>query len=388
MPRIPERHVLPSRVGRYYGKMRRSLFLSTVALVSLCLMPSQTAAQAGVDIYQTFKKTTAAQAESDPLIGIWSGSMCTKRIVLAVVRNDEQNGFALKAVLLNGKEVGYGFKNADPWFYVSPLAAPGVYEGKTVYRNRFFKNWFPNRIVLNSENVFSATDDAVGSCGSPTNVYVRKEARPRSASEPVAKGGSGFLIHQTDLVLTAYHVVKSGSQIAVRFPSGTHYAAQIVGRDVNNDLAILKLSEFKPSDDGFRINSQLSLSAGDSIHALGFPLTKDLGERPSIVSGAVSSTTGLDDSPTQFRMTALVNPGNSGGPILNQNGDVVGVVVAALVGSEISGINFAVKISAALPLLQQVGLRLDDKGYGNPMTASELFAAFSKNVVLVKASAQ
>src|SRR2546423_13607604 len=132
--------------------MRSFRSLTALVLISVCLGFSQTRAQSGDSLYDSYKQTTAAQTEIDPLIGIWSGSMCTKRILLAVTRNDEQNGFELKAVILNGKEVGYGFKNADTWFYVSHLAAAGVYEGKTVYRSRFFKNWFPNRLVMQSDN--------------------------------------------------------------------------------------------------------------------------------------------------------------------------------------------------------------------------------------------
>ena len=295
--------------------------------------------QKAEDVYETYKQTTVAQAQADPLIGIWSGSLCAKTLLLAVVRNDEQNGFKLKAVLLNGKEVGYGFKNADTWFYVSPLAVAGVYEGKTLYRNRFFKNWYPNRVVMTSENVFSAADDAKNSCGPATNVYVRKEPRPKVVKGTLAKSGSGFLLSGTAFVMTAYHVVEGASQIDVRFPSGAKHTAQIAARDIDNDLAILKLLEFKSNGDGFRMNLQSSLAAGDSVHALGFPLTNALGEQPSIVSGEVSSTTGVDDSPTQFRMTALINSGNSGGPILNQNGEVVGIAVGSLVGRSVEGVN-------------------------------------------------
>lgn len=86
---------------------RLILFLAALAF---CLAGglSQATAQSSEELYETYKKTTSSQADSDPLIGIWSGSMCTKRIVLAIIRNDESNGFHLKAVLLNGKEVGYG----------------------------------------------------------------------------------------------------------------------------------------------------------------------------------------------------------------------------------------------------------------------------------------
>jgi S1-C subfamily serine protease len=188
--------------------------------------------------------------------------------------------------------------------------------------------------------------------------------------------------------MTAYHVIEGGSQFAIRFPTGATYRARILARDVNNDLAILKLLDFAPGENGFRMSLSASLRPGDLIHALGFPLSAELGERPSIVSGQVSSTTGIDDSPTQFRMTALVNPGNSGGPVLNQDGDVVGVVVAALEGRKIEGVKFGVKITTALPLLQQVGLRLDESSQRNSMNASQLFAEFSKDVVLIRVSKQ
>jgi S1-C subfamily serine protease len=114
---------------------------------------------------------------------------------------------------------------------------------------------------------------------------------------------------------------------------------------------------------------------------IGFPLANTLGEQPSIVSGDVSAMTGIDDSPTQFRMTALINSGNSGGPILRE---VVGIVVGSLVGRAVEGVNFGIKISTTLPLLHQTGLKVDDWKQDRPMTASEIFDTFSKYVVLVK----
>ena len=181
--------------------MKRKISTAAITFFSLFLCTPHTTAQRADEIYTVYKQTTIAQAQDDPLIGIWSGSLCTKRILLAVINNDEQNGYKLKAVLLNGKEVGYGFKNGDTWFYVSPLAAAGVYEGKTVYRNRLFKNWFPNRVVITNENVFSVADDAKNSCGPPTSVYVRKEPRPKSVTQTTAEAGSGFLLRGTVFVM-------------------------------------------------------------------------------------------------------------------------------------------------------------------------------------------
>jgi len=83
-------------------------------------------------------------------------------------------------------------------------------------------------------------------------------------------------------------------------------------------------------------------------------------------------------------MTALINSGNSGGPILNQNGEVVGIVVGSLVGRAVEGVNFGIKISTTLPLLHQAALKVEGWKQVRPMTASEIFGAFSKYVVLVK----
>jgi S1-C subfamily serine protease len=241
------------------GKRTRIICGSLIVAISLTLVLKTALAQRAEDVYEAHKRLTDAQASEDPLIGIWSGSMCGKRIVLAVIRNDEQNGYRLKAVLLNGKEVGYGFKNADSWFYVSAVAVAGVYEGKTLYRNRFFKNWYPNRVVMTGDDTFTAVDDAKNSCGPPTNVYVRREPRAKTETMPVTKLGSGFLLRQTRFVMTAYHVIEGANEIHVRFPSGDKYTAELVARDAVNDLAILRLVDFKPSDDGFRYH-RVSLS--------------------------------------------------------------------------------------------------------------------------------
>jgi len=117
-------------------------------------------------LYDDYAKKVIEQSPDDLLIGIWSGSLCGKRIVLAVVHSEDKRPNILEAVLLNGKEVGYGFKDGDAWFFVSHVATRGVYEGKTLYRNRLFKNWYPNRVVMTGEDVFTAYDDVTtATCG-------------------------------------------------------------------------------------------------------------------------------------------------------------------------------------------------------------------------------
>lgn len=90
---------------------------------------------------------------------------------------------------------------------------------------------------------------------------------------------------------------------------------------------------------------------GESVFAIGYPLGERLGLEPSIVNGLVNAVVGPNDDPTLFRLSAPLNPGNSGGPIVNSRGEVVGVAVSALRGKLIEGIAFGIKIATATPIL-------------------------------------
>jgi S1-C subfamily serine protease len=338
-------------------------------------------------LYDDYAKKVIEQSPDDLLIGIWSGSLCGKRIVLAVVHSEDKRPNILEAVLLNGKEVGYGFKDGDAWFFVSHVATRGVYEGKTLYRNRLFKNWYPNRVVMTGEDVFTAYDDVTtATCGSTANTYVRREPRAKHDSrEGTNSSGSGFLLSQTALIITCNHVVEGASKITVHFASGSSYDARVLARDLNNDIAVLSLVGFTPGQEGFRLNMQSKIAAGDQVHALGYPLGEALSRQPSIVSGQVSSTLGIEDSPTEFRMSTPINPGNSGGPILNDRGDVLGIAVSAIRGRAVEGLSFGIKITTALPLLQQVGVRFEEMDNRPSQTASQLFSVHSRAVVMIQA---
>jgi S1-C subfamily serine protease len=372
-----------TRVGGLFRtpKRRPRSFLTLSFGLVLCLTAIVPAQKNDQNLYAEYAKKASEQSQYDPLIGIWSGSMCGKRIILAVIRADEK-GTSLQAFVTNGKDVGYGFKNGDVWFLVSPLVTSGVYEGKTVYRSRFFKNWYPNRVVMTSEDIFTAYDDVTGrTCGSTTNTYVRREPRPKQKNE--TRSGSGFLLYQTALVLTCNHLIEGASQISVRFASGTSYEARVAARDANNDIAVLRLTGFMPEQDGFRISLETSVAAGDAIHVIGYPLGNELSRQPSIVSGQVSSTSGIEDSPTDFRMTTPINPGNSGGPVLNEHGDVVGIAASAIRGHSVEGIAFGIKVVTAISLLQQVGVKFDSTE-SKSLSASQLFSQYSKNVVMIE----
>ena len=161
-----------------------------------------------------------------------------------------------------------------------------------------------------------------------------------------AVSGSGFIISTDGYILTNYHVieyaVQLGSPITVMTYDGTKYTATIVGTESSNDLAVLKIDATGLSPATFA--SSDSLHVGDAVYAVGNPL----GELEfSMSSGHVSAldrviTTQEHEAINMFQIDAAVNPGNSGGPVYNSLGQVVGVVTAKYSSTGVEGLGFAI----------------------------------------------
>jgi S1-C subfamily serine protease len=346
-------------------------------------------AQSATDLY---KQAVVYQSGADPLIGVWYGSACGKRIVLAVVLNEhptpENREFKLKKLVLNGGELGHGYRDADVVGYLSPLKSPGVYEGVAGYRLKAADQWFPQRAFLVEPNVLKTFDDvgSMPSCNKGESVFLRSATPAGPSTEgPVERlrgSGSGFLLRHTALVMTARHVVDGATSIEAIFQSGQSYTARIVAMDSANDLAILELEDFGASDRGFDVEAMSPVVPGQSVSALGYPKTGMLGTRPSIVSGEINADVGMNGSPTQFRTNAPVNSGNSGGPVIGADGRVLGVVISRA-GDDAEAVHFAAKMTAALPLLQLVGWRPAAGDASGRLSPDKLFAKYADDVPLI-----
>lgn len=217
------------------------------------------------------------------------------------------------------------------------------------------------------------------------------EPPPRAeARAPAMSSGSGFLLRNTNLVLTNYHVVHDKTELTLIFPSGEEYKGQVTFRDRSNDLALVEARGLSATAKGLVVSVNADIKVGEPVHALGYPLGAGLSRKPSMVSGAVSSTVGLDDDIARFRTTAPINPGNSGGPIANQKGQVIGIAVAGLVRQGVEAIRFAIKASTAALILQQARATTSFDVVvtpGGPALKSpdQIFEELSPHVVLIEA---
>jgi S1-C subfamily serine protease len=185
----------------------------------------------------------------------------------------------------------------------------------------------------------------------PSVVRVRaggegEDADPRAV-------GSGVVIVESGLILTSLHVVSGASRITVVFADGAKSEAQIVSAQPENDLALIKASVLPDDLKPATLGSSKGLVEGADVVAVGFPF----GIGPSVSSGVVSGLKREYRSPQGARVLtdliqfdAAVNPGSSGGPLVNAAGEVVGVVTAILSPREegaFAGIGFAVPIQTA-----------------------------------------
>jgi S1-C subfamily serine protease len=188
----------------------------------------------------------------------------------------------------------------------------------------------------------------------PAVVQVRSFVKSVEGSEDVQHGvGTGVVIVDKGIILTNLHVVQGAQIIKVTFADGLEATASVTGTQPENDLAVLQAHKMPDDLIAATMRSTADLRPGDQVLAVGFPF----GIGPSASAGVVSglkrtfrSPEGDKDISNLIQFDAAANPGNSGGPLVTMDGQVVGIVTAILNPSKqrtFIGIGFAVPIENA-----------------------------------------
>lgn len=180
------------------------------------------------------------------------------------------------------------------------------------------------------------------------------------ADEPKVSSGTGFFVTDEGHVVSNAHVVKGCARAQVRYGLSVFHDANIVARDASNDLAILK-TDIKPQAVA---TLRSGVRVGENVAAYGFPLSGLLSSGGNFTIGNVSAVSGMRDDTRFMQISAAVQPGNSGGPVLDQSGNVVGVVVSKLdaikladITSDIAqNVNFAIKTTVLANFLETTGI--------------------------------
>ena len=161
--------------------------------------------------------------------------------------------------------------------------------------------------------------------------------------------GSGFIINEEGYILTNYHVVKGAQEISVTLSNDVTTTAQIVNYDENQDVAMIKIT-----DESVKIPATVelgdsdSLQPGEEVIAIGTPLSTELSS--TVTKGIISATSrsvAVESGATMnlIQTDAAINAGNSGGPLVNTKGEVVGINSSKISGEAVEGIGFSIPIN-------------------------------------------
>lgn len=257
-----------------------------------------------------------------------------------------------------------------------------------------------------SDRLIAALSDAGAGAGSAPDITAAADADSEGAgAKPWGRyaerrrlegTGTGFAVSDDGQIVTNHHVVAECAEVRVRPAGQDAMAGAVVARDAGNDLALLKAPVRLPvaaiRDDG-------GIRAGDSVVAVGFPLPGLLASEANVTTGTVSALAGIGNDTRFLQMTVPVQPGSSGGPLLDLEGRVVGVVVgkldalevASLTGDIPQNVNFAIKAGVVRSFLDATGISYEaqkdpaaDVSYPIPLSPAVVGAEAKAFTVLVE----
>jgi S1-C subfamily serine protease len=175
------------------------------------------------------------------------------------------------------------------------------------------------------------------------------ESKEKATPAPANYTGTGFLVSSNGYIATSYHVIKNADSIYIENKKFGSFKAAVLFSNPANDLSILKIESdaFQPLTALPYVINNKEANLGEEVFTLGFP-------REDIVfgEGSISASTGYKQDTSAYQISVPVNPGNSGGPLFNAKGDVVGIISG--LQTETSGTAFATKASVLLKTINEV----------------------------------
>ena len=222
-----------------------------------------------------------------------------------------------------------------------------------------------NNVTLVSSDISDMVDEVMPSMVSIVNEYVERISYFGQVMEQEgSSSGSGIIVGENEtelLIATNYHVIEGATRLVVYFTDDSYAEAVVKGTDSDMDLAVIAIKLEDLSADTrkqisvAKLGDSDALELGEPVIAIGNALGYGLSVTDGIVS-ALDREIGLEDGSTGtfIQTNAAINPGNSGGALLNINGEVIGINSNKIGGSVIEGMGYAIPISAAQPILEDL----------------------------------
>jgi S1-C subfamily serine protease len=285
---------------------------------------------------------------ADPVEGIYEGTVQTfamAKYKLGVIKTD--NGYTL--VYLDGANNYQDWTEGEVKAKITKTATPTLFKASWKMGNKFENNNAYISFETGLMNLVMQEKDK--------SVYLKLFPTPDdnvNVSSNTPASGTGFGITSNGLIVTNSHVINGATKISVRGINGDFsklYSAKLLTEDKNNDLAIIQINDPTFVSLGsipFTIAARTS-DVGSSVFALGYPMKSVMGDEIKLTNGIISSKSGFQGDVTSYQISVPLQPGNSGGPLFDANGYLVGVVNARLTIGE--NVSYAIKSSYLTNLL-------------------------------------
>ncbi|MCA9174051.1 MAG: trypsin-like peptidase domain-containing protein [Planctomycetales bacterium] len=201
------------------------------------------------------------------------------------------------------------------------------------------------------------------------------------ASQPMAgtATGTAFVVHSDGILVTCAHVVDSASTVHVTV-GNERYPADVIGFDDEHDLAVLRVQATGMPSLPLADSEQVQLA--EAIRVIGYPISDILGTSVKVTQGSIAGV--VDQEVKLLQVDATVNPGNSGGPMLNDRGEVLGVVTSGLFGSDLAEVGFCMPANDVRNLLKKTGVPFKTGGSAAAMDGPALAKVAVPSVAFVE----
>jgi serine protease Do len=202
---------------------------------------------------------------------------------------------------------------------------------------------------------------------------------PSMDGQTVEQGsGSGIIFQDNGYIVTNQHVINGASEISVILNTGEEFTAKLVGQDTKTDLAVLKIDPGSTKLTAATLGDSTTVQVGETAVAIGNPMGQEFsGSVTAGIISAVNRTINIENRTYNLLQTdAAINSGNSGGALINQYGEVIGINSVKLSTTGVEGMGFAIAISEAKPIIDDlmasgyvtgrplIGIGIKDTGYG------------------------
>lgn len=269
---------------------------------------------------------------------------------------------------------------------------------KTAQFGLFKSNWFMLNKYLNKDVIVTyekATMKTISETGNGQDLYIKiyptYDEVENSFTTEWKSSGTGFFIDKNGYLVTNYHVIDNGKVFEIDVTKNgktTSYEAEVISTDRQNDLAILKItsSNFKPlSKLSYNFNTNI-LDVGSSVFALGYPLTQIMGNEIKFTDGKISSKSGFQGDITTYQISVPIQPGNSGGPLFDEKGNLVGITSSGVNKQLADNANYAIKTSYLKLLIDSTNDRIElpNSSELESKKLTEQIKTLSEYVVIIK----